>query len=680
MAIIQGFLVADQLSASQGDGHLMKVLVRLKVPGLKGLTEQSRHYKAIRPGKSFDANGHQADENLKEAIQRVSEKVIKELRSTEFKVNRTYSTLPLLAMDVDQEAYNLLYNLKEVENVIEDRLIPRMADPTTPNEIPKTGSAGDLSSTMLDDTPYIIGADNAWGLGLTGEDWYVAVIDCGLRTTHELFDNKTIIEKCYSIWNHCPNNQSEMTGTGAAAQHPSSYLYYDHGTKVTSVAVGDDGDSAPAETIYGIAKKADIIAVKVCSRYEGDCDPNTAGTQPCASDQISDTISGLEYIYTIRGSYSIAAVNVSLGYTSYTSTEQTEMQDAIDNLYAVGIPTIVASGNNNSCSSLTFPASYANTISVGATTKYDDRWVSTSTLGSNHNSTQDLYAPGANIRTAEGGYDGDYSAGNYGTSVAAPHVSGAWAILKQAWPEGSIANILTALTSTGTSISAGCTGGVTKPRINVDDAIYALPIINTTSPWSYASVERGDNVYISWTTSSWITGNVSISAISGTTPYTISSSYPTNSGTYTNYTWTVPNDFPLNSQTKIRVQQGSFYGDSDTFAIGQLSITSPTSSQIWYHNSSHTVTWSSTGVSGVVNLYLKVTSGVPDPRIAKTSDGGQLSSVKLPSQYTIVSSISVGTGTYTWTVPTNIPEGTYTVNVQQSGILGTGSGYIFIRE
>ena len=55
-----------------------------------------------------------------------------------------------------------------------------------------------------------IGANEAWNMGFTGDGWYIAVIDCGLRTSHKMFAAKDIVEQCYPVESECPNNQTTI--------------------------------------------------------------------------------------------------------------------------------------------------------------------------------------------------------------------------------------------------------------------------------------------------------------------------------------------------------------------------------------------------------------------------------------------------------------------------------------
>lgn len=84
--------------------------------------------------------------------------------------------------------------------------------------------------------------------------------------------------------------------------YANTYGSWDHGTRVAGIAAGDYG------SLSGIAKGVNIIAVKIFSKFTaGDCDGS-----PCIMCWNSDTIAGLEYVYSLRTSYNIAAVNLSL--------------------------------------------------------------------------------------------------------------------------------------------------------------------------------------------------------------------------------------------------------------------------------------------------------------------------------------------------------------------------------
>jgi hypothetical protein len=83
----------------------------------------------------------------------------------------------------------------------------------------------------------------------------------------------------------------------------------------------------------------------------------------------SDTLAGLDYIFSIRGSYKIAAVNMSLGGGGYSSFCDSDSRKAsIDNLRNAGIATAIATGNNGYCGYISSPGCISSAISVGSST------------------------------------------------------------------------------------------------------------------------------------------------------------------------------------------------------------------------------------------------------------------------------------------------------------------------
>lgn len=228
------------------------------------------------------------------------------------------------------------------------------------------------------------------------------------------------------------------------------------------------------------------MSVQVFSRFTGaNC--NGAGEDPCTASFVSDQIAALERVLLVaqQGAHDFSSVNMSLGggqNTSNCDTTQAARKAAIDNLRAEDIATAIASGNNGFRNAMSQPACISSAVSVGSTTDSD-----TVSSFSNIASFLSLLAPGSSIDSS---VPGNGFANFNGTSMATPHVAGAWALLRDAHPSASVADLLSALQSTGTSVTDNRSGGtVTKPRINICDASEDMGTPPVAEDDSYSTVE-----------------------------------------------------------------------------------------------------------------------------------------------------------------------------------------------
>ena len=372
------------------------------------------------------------------------------------RVLHRYRTVPYLALEVDSQALTELEANANVRRVFEDRL---------------------LAPSLFESVP-LVGADLAWDQGYDGTGTVVAVIDSGVDKSHPFLAGKVVAEACFSTRGagtdgDCPNGLNTQIGTGAGVPCDFAPFTCGHGTHVAGIAAGF-GDG-----FAGVAKGAGLISVQVFHSSFSDCLPFFEEF-PCARAFSSDIGAALEFVYEIRNQHTIAAVNISLGGGSFTSAcdgEEPLFTAQVDNLRSVGIATVAASGNEGEPSAISFPACISSAVAVGSTTKTDE--VSSF---SNMSSQVSLLAPGSSILSSvPGGYD-IFD----GTSMAAPHVAGAWAILKQATPGATVDQLLTQLQQSGVPITDTRYGtGITKPRISLAGALgieYPVPVLDSVEP------------------------------------------------------------------------------------------------------------------------------------------------------------------------------------------------------
>jgi len=369
--------------------------------------------------------------------------------------------IPFLALEVGASALKRLASSPTVVSLEEDRAEPPV-----------------MSSSNA-----VIGSPDAWAAGYEGTGRAVAVLDTGVDKTHPFFAtrSKVVSEACYSSTvqsqkssSLCPGGVGASTTSGSGLNCPVEIKGCTHGTHVAGSVAGDD-QTGPE---FGVARSSDIIAIQVFSSFDSAGSCRGASNTPCALAFVSDQVAGLERVYELRNDFDIAAVNMSLGGGGYADPAECDSNEAsrkaaIDTLRSVGIATVVASGNSGSRDTISTPACISSAVSVGSTTDGD-------TLSSFSNVADflDLLAPGSSITSSVPG--GGISTWN-GTSMAAPHVAGAWAVLKEKVPAADVATILAALRDTGTSVDDNRSNGTVMDmrRINVD---LALTVMGSSFP------------------------------------------------------------------------------------------------------------------------------------------------------------------------------------------------------
>ena len=361
---------------------------------------------------------------------------------------RAFNNTPLVAIEVDRNEIETLATTPGVVAIEEDRLHAPTLDASVP----------------------MIGGDVVHSLGVTGAGAGVAILDTGVERNHPHFAGRVSHEVCFSTTSSfstslCPSGSDFQTGPGAAA--PCTFSSgCNHGTHVAGIAAGSDSVNT------GVAPSASIIAMQVFSRFD-DAD-DCSGSPPCALSWTSDQIGALDWLVDNLDSFSfnLASANLSLGGRAFNTlagcdSNNGSMKSQIDLLWANGVATVIASGNNGFSSSMTTPGCISTAVSVGAVTSAD-----VAANFSNTASWLDLQAPGTIIRAA---IPGGGTANKSGTSMATPHIAGAIALLRSAEPSLSIESIVAALRVSGND-SLDESSGLRIPRAQLDSALQQLQV------------------------------------------------------------------------------------------------------------------------------------------------------------------------------------------------------------
>ena len=397
---------------------------------------------------------------------------------------KEFKYLPYMAMSVDAAALTQLQQDPQVGEIFEDVAVP---------------------PTLLESTG-VMGATNAWSVGYDGSGWAVAVLDTGVDKNHNFLAGKVISEACYSSntassTSVCPGGVTSSTAVGSGVNCPNTTDGCDHGTHVAGIIAGVDY-SPGGPGFNGVAKGANIIAIQVFSQFTGaDC----TGASPCVLSYTSDQMLGLERVFALRNTYNIASVNMSLGGGQFTGfCDSDSLKPSIDNLRAVGIATVIATGNDSYRTSISAPACISTAISVGATCDgvgvgFGCDFVDDIPNYSNIASFVSLLAPGSRIRSSVPG--NNTFANFHGTSMATPHVAAAWAVMKQASPADSVDTILSKLQVSATLVDDVRTNGSVTglKRINLDKAVTAQindPVF--LSPLGGDELIAGSTAQVQW--------------------------------------------------------------------------------------------------------------------------------------------------------------------------------------
>jgi subtilisin family serine protease len=308
----------------------------------------------------------------------------------------------------------------------------------------------------------------------TGSGVRVYVLDTGIATGHGEFGGRASV------------GYDALGGTGQDC--------HGHGTHVA----GTVGSGT-----YGVAKSATLIGVRVL-----DCYGN--GTW-------SSIIAGIDWVRFNHVKPAVA--NLSLGGWSAQSAD-----DAVANLVAAGVTTVVSAGNANYDACYYSPARAPSALTVGATNGLDHQaWFS------NWGGCVDLYAPGENIASTWL-YGGTNTIS--GTSMAAPHVAGAAALYLQGDPWATPATVESVLESRATpNRVSGVDPGT--PNLLLYTRLDDLSAPPPPPPASPPVVSVSGPTYLAPTTTQTVTFNAQASG--GVKPYTYQWQYrPEWSGTWTN--------------------------------------------------------------------------------------------------------------------------------------------------
>lgn len=296
------------------------------------------------------------------------------IKSLGLRPTHSYENINSFAGNFDDETLQKIRASTSVESISEDGIMHTMTTITQTNApwgLARISSNSRLTSTDTSALTYTYIYDSVAGQGVD-----VYVVDTGIYVNHTTFEGR-------ARWGNTFGGYASADGNG-------------HGTHCAGTIAGAQ---------YGVAKKANVIAVKVLS--------------DAGSGSVADIVNGLNWVISqAAASGRPSVVSMSLGGGASTA-----MDNAIGAVTSAGIHAAIAAGNSNTDAANTSPARAPSAVTVGASTITDTR-----ASFSNYGAVVDIWAPGQNVISS---WIGSTTATNNisGTSMATPHVAGAIAYL-----------------------------------------------------------------------------------------------------------------------------------------------------------------------------------------------------------------------------------------------------------
>ncbi len=268
-----------------------------------------------------------------------------------------------------------------------------------------------------------IKAPNLWEQDIFGENVLIGVIDTGLDINHTLLEKQVFINKL-EMGNDEDKNGflNDVNGWDFVNDRPLTNDLQGHGTGVTSIIAAEHLNDIK----IGVAPKSTILPVAALK-------PSDDGSDASADSNL--LVKAVDYARSMN----VDIINASWGGDGCSQFLRKSVEKAVNNQ----ILFVTSAGNDGEDIdiNLEFPSSFnlPFVISVGGVDAMGQRVGS-----SNFGSRLKFFAPGLGILSVRSGEDFNFALTS-GTSIAAPFITGALALLKSALPSASNKEVLRAL-------------------------------------------------------------------------------------------------------------------------------------------------------------------------------------------------------------------------------------------
>ena len=363
------------------------------------------------------------------------------------------------------------YEFVEPDHIYRADVVPNDAAVTTQWSLNNTGQSGGVAGADIK-------AFAAWDIIHDAPNVVVAVLDTGINATHQDIAANMWVNPAptFGDVNGARFQNSGSTRNGITDGRVTDDEASGHGTHVAGTigALGNNGLN-----VSGVAWKVQLMAVKVLTAS--------------GSGSTTDIVNGINYAVA----HGAQIINASLGEATGAPFDQS-FYNAIAGARAAGVIFVAAAGNDGADADLAthYPASYAldNIVSVGCSQRND--FVSSF---SNYGAAVDLFAPGESILSLTNANNTGTRTLS-GTSMAAPHVAGALALLKSRFPTDTYRQLINRLLR-GVDPGSRFTGKVqTSGRLNLLNALNTASDAKGSKPFNDDFARRakliGDNFLV----------------------------------------------------------------------------------------------------------------------------------------------------------------------------------------